>query len=527
MEKGVVTAEQASRLTDREAVRLIFHPGFSTAEKITDVSGRGVGMDVVRTNIEKLGGTVDVDSTPGHGTTIQITLPLTLAIIPSLIIQSGDERFAIPQVNISELVRLRREEMGKRLDRVKSAEVLRLRGSLLPLVRLREVLGFKPPVDVDGESDSHATTNIIVVESGQQRFGIVVDALHDSEEIVVKPLGRHIKNAPCLSGATILGDGHVALILDVAGIAAHEQIRSAHDEVIASKGEELATGEEDLQSVLLFTNHPREHFAVSMDVVARIERIRTDQIDAVGGHELVQYRQSSVPLLRLENLISARAPEAQNWVYVIVFVISGKEVGLIAPRLEDIREVPTNVDTLTFQEVGVQGSLVLADGVTRLIDLFKIAEKAHPEWFADRPKASTEPGKAPVVLLAEDSNFFRKQVKSMIEEQGYVVIDCEDGLVAWNRLNEEKLEIDLVVTDIEMPNLNGFELCQRIKQSNHWGHVPVIALTSLAGASDMQRGMEVGIDDYQIKMDREKLLTSLHNFTGAKAGSNQRRLQPA
>lgn len=527
VEKGVITAEQASRLTDREAVRLIFHPGFSTAEKITDVSGRGVGMDVVRTNIEKLGGTVDVDSTPGHGTTIQITLPLTLAIIPSLIIQSGDERFAIPQVNISELVRLRREEMGKRLDRVKSAEVLRLRGSLLPLVRLREVLGFKPPVDVDGESDSHATTNIIVVESGQQRFGIVVDALHDSEEIVVKPLGRHIKNAPCLSGATILGDGHVALILDVAGIAAHEQIRSAHDEVIASKGEELATGEEDLQSVLLFTNHPREHFAVSMDVVARIERIRTDQIDAVGGHELVQYRQSSVPLLRLENLISARAPEAQNWVYVIVFVISGKEVGLIAPRLEDIREVPTNVDTLTFQEVGVQGSLVLADGVTRLIDLFKIAEKAHPEWFADRPKASTEPGKAPVVLLAEDSNFFRKQVKSMIEEQGYVVIDCEDGLVAWNRLNEEKLEIDLVVTDIEMPNLNGFELCQRIKQSNHWGHVPVIALTSLAGASDMQRGMEVGIDDYQIKMDREKLLTSLHNFTGAKAGSNQRRLQPA
>ncbi|BBO35209.1 chemotaxis protein CheW [Lacipirellula parvula] len=527
VEKGVVTAEQASRLTDREAIRLIFHPGFSTAEKITDVSGRGVGMDVVRTNIEKLGGTVDVDSTPGRGTTIQITLPLTLAIIPSLIIQSGEERFAIPQVNISELVRLRREEMAKRLDMVKSAEVLRLRGSLLPLVRLRDVLGFVAPSIATTSDDSQLTTNIIVVESGQQRFGIVVDALHDSEEIVVKPLGRHIKNAPCLSGATILGDGHVALILDVAGIAAHEQIRSTHDEVIASKGEELATGEADLQSVLLFTNHPREHFAVSMDVVARIERIRTDQIDAVGGQELVQYRQSSVPLLRLENLISARASEPQNWVYVIVFVISGKEVGLVAPRLEDIREVPTNVDTLTFQEVGVQGSLVLADQATRLIDLFKIAEKAHPEWFANRPKPLTEPGKAPVVLLAEDSNFFRKQVKSMIEEQGYVVFDCEDGLLAWNRLNEEKLEIDVVVTDIEMPNLNGFELCQRIKQSNHWGHVPVIALTSLAGASDMQRGMDVGIDDYQIKMDREKLLTSLHNFTGAKAGSNQRRLQPA
>ena len=529
VEKGVVTAEQASRLTDREAIRLIFHPGFSTAEKITDVSGRGVGMDVVRTNIEKLGGTVDVDSTPGRGTTIQITLPLTLAIIPSLIIQSGEERFAIPQVNISELVRLRREEIDKRLDRVKSAEVLRLRGSLLPIVRLRDVLGLASGEACERQRSAKgdATTHIVVVETGQQRFGIVVDALHDSEEIVVKPLGRHIKNVPCLSGATILGDGHVALILDVAGIAVHQQIRAAHDEAIAAKGDELSAANEDLQSVLLFTNHALEHFAVSMDVVARIERIRTDQIDSVGGQELVQYRQSSVPLLRLENIISARPAEPQAWVYVIVFSISGKEVGLVAPRLEDIRRVPTDVDTLTFQEVGVLGSLVLSDRATRLIDLFKIAERAHPEWFAGRPEPVADVDGPPVVLLAEDSTFFRKQVKSMIEERGYTVIDCEDGQIAWDRLNNEKLDIDVVVTDIEMPNLNGFDLCQRIKQSTGWGHVPVIALTSLAGASDMQRGMDVGIDDYQIKMDREKLLASLHNFTGSKAGSNERRLQPA
>jgi two-component system, chemotaxis family, sensor kinase CheA len=288
IEKGVISAEQAARMSDREAIRLIFHPGFSTAEKVTDVSGRGVGMDVVRTNIEKLGGTVDIESTPGVGTTIQITLPLTLAIIPSLIIQCGDERYAIPQVNISELVRLRREEISTRLDRVKSAEVLRLRGSLLPLVRLREVLGLSGPAAAEGESEVQSTTHIIVVESGQQRFGIVVDALHDSEEIVVKPLGRHIKNAPCLSGATILGDGHVALILDVAGIAAHESIASAHETQSLEKSEHKVHGDEDSHSVLLFTNHPNEHFAVSMDVVARIERIRVDQIDSVGGQELVQ-----------------------------------------------------------------------------------------------------------------------------------------------------------------------------------------------------------------------------------------------
>ena len=522
----VVTAEEASRLSDREAVRLIFHPGFSTAEKITDVSGRGVGMDVVRTNIEKLGGTVDVDSNPSHGTTIQITLPLTLAIIPSLIIQSGDERFAIPQVNISELVRLRREEMAKRLDLVKSAEVLRLRGSLLPLVRLRDVLGFGLPSVAATEDDPQATTNIIVVETGQQRFGIVVDALHDSEEIVVKPLGRHIKNAPCLSGATILGDGHVALILDVAGIATHEQIGSAHETAATAKGEEIVHGDSDSQAVLLFTNHSLDHFAVSMDIVARIERIRTDQIDSVGGQELVQYRDSSVPLLRLENIITARPAEPQNWVYVIVFAIGGKEVGLVAPRLEDIRRVPTTVDTITFQEPGVQGSLTISERTTRLIDLFQVAEIAHSEWFADQPKPSVDNGKKPLVLLAEDSTFFRKQVKSMVEERGYEVVDCEDGLLAWDRLMVGDLEVDVVITDIEMPNLNGFDLCQRIKQSK-WSYLPVIALTSLAGASDMQRGMEVGIDDYQIKMDREKLLAALHNFTGSKAGSNRRHLQPA
>jgi two-component system chemotaxis sensor kinase CheA len=527
VEKGIITAEQAARMGDREATRLIFHPGFSTAEKVTDVSGRGVGMDVVRTNIEKLGGTVDIESTPGKGTAIQITLPLTLAIIPSLIIQSGDERFAIPQVNISELVRLRREEMATRLDRVKSAEVLRLRGSLLPLVRLRDVLGFTEPGATHDQDDAQATTNIIVVESGQQRFGIVVDALHDSEEIVVKPLGRHIKSAPCLSGATILGDGHVALILDVAGIAAHQAIGSEHEAAPTDNCEDAVHGVEDAQSVLLFTNHPKDHFAVSMDVVARIERIRVDQIDSVGGQELVQYRDSSVPLLRLENIISARPAEPQNWVYVIVFALGDKEVGLIAPRLEDIRRVSTKVDTDTFQTPGVQGALVISQQTTRLIDLFALAQLAHPEWFADKPKPRVERGKAPVVLLAEDSTFFRKQVTAMISERGYTVIDCEDGLIAWDRLVNEDLEVDAVITDIEMPNLNGFELCLRIKQSSKWGHLPVIALTSLAGASDMQRGIEAGIDDYQIKMDREKLLASLHNFTGAKSGSNRPCLQPA
>ncbi len=445
--KGILTADQAEQMSDREAVRLIFHPGFSMAAKVTDVSGRGVGMDVVRTNIAKLGGTVEVESVVGGGTTVIITLPLTLAIIPSLIVESCGQRFAVPQANISELVRIRPHEMSKRLGRVKDAEVLRLRGSLLPLVRLGAALGLseiplprrdgsnraRSPVATErravvgssseegfptiestsslasqqrsadppltplckGGGQDPGATNIIVVESGQQRLGLVVDASHDSEEIVVKPLGRHLQSTPCLSGATILGDGHVAMILDVAGLADHAQIGATDKPADAHAAPPTGETGEDTQSVLLFANHPLDEFAVSMDVVARIERIRADQVDSVGGQELVQYRSSSLPILRLENLLSARAAEPADRLYVVVFEAGGKELGLVAPRLEDIRDVSTNVDTVTFRERGVLGSLVLAGRTVRLVDLFELAEIAHPEWFPASEPGRLDPGASP------------------------------------------------------------------------------------------------------------------------------------
>ncbi len=529
--KGVITPEQAEQMGDREALRLIFHPGFSTAAKVTDVSGRGVGMDVVRTNISKLGGTVDVESVVGEGTNIVITLPLTLAIIPSLIVQSKNDRFAIPQVNIAELVRLRPSEIESRVGRIKDSEVLRLRGDLVPLIRLEEVLNVTPLQETNEEQEKKTrqntsnATNILVLDTGQQHFGIVVDALHDSEEIVVKPLGRHIKDCPCLSGATILGDGHVALILDVAGIAAHQQIGSIGEAASELNDQDAAASEEESQYMLLFSNHESEHFAVSMDVVSRIDRIQAEQIDSLGGQELLQYRNTTMSLLRLENHINAKTPDPTDRLYVVVFEVGGKEVGLVTSCLEDIRDISAKIDTETFCERGVLGSMVLGEQTTRLIDLFDIAELAHPEWFADREAVVEENDLPPLILLAEDSGFFRKQVTAMFKERGYRVVDCEDGLIAWETLQTGQYEFDIVVTDIEMPNMDGFELTSRIKQSDQWRHLPVIALTSLAGAADMQRGIEAGIDDYQIKMDRDKLLNALHNFTGTKAGNNTRALQ--
>ncbi len=511
--KGIITPEKAESMGDREAIRLIFAPGFSTAAEVTDVSGRGVGMDVVRTNIAKLGGTVDVESTLGAGTSIMVTLPLTLAIIPSLIVQVGEDRFAIPQVSIVELVRVRENERESRLGRVQNAEVLRLRGQLLPLVRLSEFLGCKNEEEI--QQELHKATNIIVVDTGQTRFGLVVDALHDSEEIVVKPLGRHHEECRCLAGATILGDGHVALILDIPGIAVDEDLSVTEEEVAKlAKDQELEDEENDLQAVLLFQTGTKDRFALSMDIISRIERVRSDQIDSVAGHEVLQYRTSTLPLLRLENIISATTDETPEWVYVVVYEMRGREIGLVAPHLNDIRNVPTNVDTITFSEPGVIGTLVIEEQTVRLLNLFDLTELCYPDWFAHDEEVVVEEDSAPLILLAEDSGFFRSQVKKMFEDKHYKVIDCEDGKIAWDLLSSEEETFDIVVTDIEMPNMNGFEFCHHIKSDARFSHLPVIALTSLAASADMDRGIEVGIDDYQIKMDREKLLNSLQNFVG-------------
>lgn len=506
IDKGIITAERAETMTDREAVWLVFHPGFSTAEKVSDISGRGVGMDVVRTNIEKIGGAVDIESKLGSGTSIRITLPLTLAIIPSMLIRCEQRRFAIPQVNIVELVRVRASETGQRINKVKGAHVLRLRGTLLPLVELHDVLGIPQEPELNSVQKPR---QVVIVESGQFRYGLVVDEIDDSEEIVVKPLGKHLRTCHCLAGATILGDGHVAPILDVSGIAAHCELRTRSEEanVLTAAGPDERS--EELQRLLLFTNGPREHFAVAMSLIARIERIRTEQIDSVGGQQLLQYRGSSLPLLSIERYLQAASRPTTDHVHVVVFQVHGRELGLIAAELKDIREVSAEIDGDTFREPGVAGSMVIDGNTTRLIDPYELAFAAHPQWFSDKPKSPVSEDRRYTILLAEDSGFFRKQAKEYLESEGFDILDFEDGVEAWEHLGTDEHGIDLVITDIEMPRMNGFELTRRIKTEPRLEALPVVALTSLASEEDHRRGLEAGVDDYQIKMDRERVMSAV------------------
>lgn len=513
--KGILSAEQAAELSEREAIELVFHPGFSTAEQVTDVSGRGVGMDVVKSNITRLGGTVEIFTRIGRGTEVHVKLPLTLAIIPSLIVRGGMQRFAISQASIHELVRVKASEVANRIPVIKGAEVLQLRGKLLPLVRLSKLLGLAPNV-----AKPNQAIDIIVVETSNVRYGLIVDGLHDSEEIVVKPLGQHLKGCSCLAGATILGDGQVALILDVGGIAATAKLAKSTEEEAETTTTNV-NGEK--QATLLFTNHPSETFGIPMAVIRRLERVRAEQIELIGGQPVLEYENSTLPLILLEEHIEAKPRPEQPWIYVVIFDYNDREMAVTVPTLNEIRELPTTIDTRTFREPGVIGSVVVERLAIRLIDVFELAALAYPQLAAKQESktSSKQPGRTYRILLAEDSAFFRSQVLAFLESKGYEVVPCEDGLDAWNTLVADDEHFDLVVTDIEMPNLNGFELCERIRDTAAHAELPVIALTSLAGQEDVQRGRDVGIDDYQVKMDRDRLLSTVARLLKNKRPTEQ------
>lgn len=499
VKKSVITVEMAEQMNDSDAINLIFAPGFSTAAEVTAISGRGVGMDVVRTNIEAIGGSVEVKSEFGKGSMIQITLPLTLAIVPSLIVKVAQQRYALPQSNIIELVRT--DGIEKRIECVSNAEVLRLRGKLIPLVRLRETLGLETPeTEVDAEQDQ-----MVVVEAGRNRFAMAVDAVLDSEEIVVKPLGRHLSNLPLLAGATILGDGEIAMILDSAGIANRVALSSDSEEANEDNGkEQLASGTSEDTRLLLIATSEQDDFAIPMDLVSRIERIESAEIDSVGSHKVLRYQGGTLPLVSIEDVVKVNEAVLPEHVHIAVFKIGETEVGLIAPLLRDIQKFDLSRNAAEHQEDGVAGIIVINDVTTRLLDLYGLSKHALPSWFAPELQDTPEEidGR---VLVVEDSKMFRSFIVKALSEAGYTISECEDGVEAWSLLRRDNA-FDLVITDIEMPNMDGIELTTMIRGDASTHGLPVIALTSLTDDATRQRGIAAGVDDYQVKMNKPELL---------------------
>jgi len=379
VERGLVTADQASRLSERETHNLIFLPGFSTVDKVTTISGRGVGMDVVKTNIEKIGGSVDVQSSAGQGTTIKILIPLTLAIIPALIVTSGGERFAIPQVSLLELVRLESEDAHKKIESIYNAPVYRLRGQLLPLVDLSRDLGL------DGRKSASAdgAVNIVVVQADGRQFGLIVDAINDTEEIVVKPLGKQLKSITCFAGATIMGDGRVALILDVLGVAQHAGVISeVRDHGIAGDGK-AAEKADNRQTLLLFEATLDSRMAIPLSMVARLEEFPRSSVERAGSQEVVQYRGQIMPLIRIANFVSgAEAADSaeKDPLQVVVYSEGGRSVGLVVAKISDIVYEALTVQRSAARD-GILGSAVIQERVTDLLDVPSIIRSADPTFY--------------------------------------------------------------------------------------------------------------------------------------------------
>ena len=376
VERGVITAEQAVRMTEREIFNLIFLPGFSTAEKVTNVSGRGVGMDVVKTNVEKIGGTVDVQSTRGRGTTVRVKIPLTLAIIPALVVTCGGDRYAIPQVSLLELVRLEADEVGKGIELVHGAPVYRLRGRLLPLVYLNRELKLV----ADGHSAAgDGAVNIVVLQADERQFGLVVDQINDTEEIVVKPLRKQLKTVKTFAGSSIMGDGKVALILDVLGLAQRASvITETRDRALTEKTAEAAASGEEKQTFLLFAGPGDSRMAIPLSTLARLEEFPVAQVEMSGSQWVTQYRGQILPLVRLNVVLEERrnklralqAPPAADSgpIQVLVLNHDGRSFGLVVERILDIVEDRADVRSAATR-AAVLYSVVIGDRVTEMLDI--------------------------------------------------------------------------------------------------------------------------------------------------------------
>ncbi len=374
VERNLITAERAAQMSTQDIVNLIFLPGFSTAETVSNISGRGVGMDVVKTQIEKIGGMVDMSTEVGKSTTCRIKIPLTLAIIPVVIVGCRSERFAIPQTNLLEVIRL---DKNLQVENVHETPVVRLRGNLLPIVFLDSVLALK-------SGERQETQHLVVLQAGDRHFGLVVDTIHEAEEIVVKPLGRALMNLSCFAGATILGDGHVSLILDIYGLGSRASMFQGTRATLSidsdnKAGATKATG--TTCDELLVFNVGGTRAAVPLEMVSRLEEFAASEIEVSAGRQVIQYGGSIMPLISLAHALGMHStPSADGRVQTIVYTSEGRSVGLLIDSVEEIVRSGVELQP-SGRRSGVLGSAVIGKQITELIDTHELVRTHASEMF--------------------------------------------------------------------------------------------------------------------------------------------------
>jgi two-component system chemotaxis sensor kinase CheA len=500
VQNGLVTEAELEKMTEAQVHKFIFAPGFSTAAAVTSVSGRGVGMDVVRTNIDQIGGTIDIKSVAGEGSSVTIKIPLTLAIVSALIVEAGGDRFAIPQLAVVELVRARANS-EHRIERIKDTAVLRLRNKLLPLMHLKKLLKID-----DGSSSDPENGFIVVTQVGSQTFGIVVDGVFHTEEIVVKPMSTKLRHIDMFSGNTILGDGAVIMIIDPNGIAkALGAAGNAGREIADENAAHRANAAEQLTSLLVFRAGSSQPKAVPLGLVTRLEEIAAEKIELSNGRSMVQYREQLMPLVQMAG-VNVRTSGSQP---ILVFADDGRSMGLVVDEIIDIVEERLHIEVAGASD-GILGSAVIKGQATEVIDVGHFLPMAFADWFSRKEMRLS--ASAQSVLLVDDSAFFRNMLAPVLKAAGYkvrVAPSAQEGLVALR----SGQPFDVVLTDIEMPDMNGFEFAETIRSDAHLASMPIIALSSLVSPAAIERGRQAGFHDYVAKFDRPGLIAALKEQT--------------
>ena len=502
-------------------------------------------MDVVKTNIERIGGNIELASTAGSGTTVRLKIPLTLAIIPALVVGAGSARFAIPQVKVVELVRL---EQGKsqqnRIELLQGRPVYRLRGQILPLIELASVLKIRE--DEPEKITSQEIANIVVLNSECGMFGLIVDQIVDSADIVVKPLSEVLKKLSVYAGATIMGDGTVVLILDVLGLSTTASLLAVRDEANARKNlnEEKKVQSADAAEYLLVEVGAPSRYAIPLCLVNRLEEFDESQVEMTGDQRVVRYRDGLLPLisvskfLNLQGVEKARLREPGSKIPIVVMGKSNRIFGLEMEAIKDVVQIDSQIDSDLRDRDGILGSLIRDKEVIVVIDALAIIDKtlrslagaskittAHqfgsvkPRY--DVPANSLEESvgmrRKLKILLAEDTPFFRKHIKKALEEGGYSVTAAVNGDEALKCLESSSPEeFALVLSDIEMPVMDGFELAKRVRQNDVFAKIPMVALTTRFRNADIAKGSEAGFNAYLEKFNGDTLINNIDALLGVK-----------
>jgi len=514
LSQGLASEAELEQMGEQQLHKFIFHPGFSTAAQVTNVSGRGVGMDVVRTNIEIIGGNVDVKSTKGSGSTFSIKIPLTLAIVSALIVESRNQRFAIPQLSVTELVRTR-GNAEPRIEEINGTPVLRLRNKLLPLITLSELLKLKsvepestgeaaeqPADESSAETDSESAF-VVVIKVGAQSFGLVVDSIYDTEEIVVKPMSSMLRDVNMFSGNTILGDGSVIMIVDPNGIAQNvASVAGAEVEEVAEVARDEAQGAADTTALLLFRAGSGEPKAVPLSLVTRLEEVDAAAIEHSDGREVVQYRGSLMPLVHVTE-DSKCADEGRQ--AVLVFTDERHSMGLVVDQIDDIVEDNLNVQYASDRP-GMIGSAIIKERATEIVDVGHYLAKTFDDWLQGSTDTGANNGRR--VLFVDDSAFFRNMLVPLLGAAGYDVTSVGSAEEALE-LRDDGERFDIIISDIEMPGMDGISFVQSVRGDARWSEVPIMALTNHNTPDMISKGQEAGVNRFIGKFDREGLIDSL------------------